>query len=85
MSLLPTLNICLKYKNLRFIQKYKMIKTRTIKTKSNENEETAMAKRMIKIIIITIIMITIIMMVMTIKIDNGDEIKTLKLNKNCSS
>ena len=49
-SLLPTLNICLKFKNLGFIQKFKMIKTRTIKIKSTENEETVMAKRMIKII-----------------------------------
>ena len=49
-SLLPTLNICLKFKNLGFIQKCKMIKTRTIKIKSTENEETVMAKRMIEII-----------------------------------
>ena len=46
-----------------------------------------MVKTMIKIIIITIIVkiIIIIMMIITIKIDNGDKIKTLKLNKNCSS
>ena len=46
-----------------------------------------MAKTMIKIKKITIIVkiIIIIMMIITIKIDNGDKIKTLKLNKNCSS
>ena len=48
-----------------------MIKTRVIKVKSIENEETIMARTMIKTIITTVIMIIfIIIMLMRIKIGN---------------
>ena len=64
--------ICLKFKNIRYIQKQnRMVKTRKIKVKSIENEELIMAMTMTKTII-TKIIITIMV---RIRIKIGNRIK----------
>ena len=61
--------ICLKFKNIQYIQRYnRMVKTTKRKIKSIENEEIIMAMAVTKTII-TKIIITI-MMKMRIKISN---------------
>ena len=63
--------IWLKFKNIQYIQRYKIEwrKLGLIKVTGIENEEIIMAMVMAKIII-TVIMKTIIMMIMRIKIGN---------------
>ena len=79
-SLLPTVSnvamfshvICLKFKNIQYIQRQNRMITRKIKVKSIENEETIMAVTMTKTIITKIILI--IMMRVRMKIGNRMEI-----------
>ena len=69
-------DICLKMKNIRYIQRYKTEWLKLITVKSIEYEEIIMAMAMTKIIIATIIMKIIIIIKMIMRIKIGSRIKT---------